>query len=146
MATKIFVNLPVRDLEASKAFFSRLGFSYDPQFTDENAACMVVDDGIYVMLLVQAFFQGFTHLPVADARQTTEVITALSCDSRERVDEIVRLAVEAGGTTPLEAKDYGFMYQHGFADLDGHLWEVAWMNPDAAAGDVTGVEEVPAHG
>lgn len=138
MATQIFVNLPVRDLEKSKAFFANLGYAYDPQYTDENAACMVVDDNMYVMLLAEPFFQGFTPRPVADASQTTEVITAISCDSRERVDEIIHLALDAGGTTPNEAKDYGFMYQHGFADLDGHLWEYVWMNP--AVGNEVGPE------
>jgi predicted lactoylglutathione lyase len=146
MATQIFVNLPVRDLERSKDFFGKLGYTYDPHYTDENAACMVVDENIFVMLLTVPFFQGFTTRAVANAQDTTEVITALSCDSREQVDEMVKLAVQAGATTPRESQDYGFMYQHGFADLDGHLWEYVWMNPEGVGEAVAGHKEEPAHG
>lgn len=127
MGRKIFVNLPVRDLDRAVAFFSALGFSFNPRFTDENATCMVVAEDIFVMLLVEPFFAGFTHKPVADAHQQTEVLVALSCDSREEVDGLVARALAAGGKAPLPVRDFGFMYQHGFEDPDGHLWELAYM-------------------
>ena len=129
MATKIFVNLPVRDLSRSVEFFTRLGFSFNPQFTDENATCMIVGEDIFVMLLVENFFKTFTHKEISDATRSTEVIVSLSTDSREAVDAMVHKAVAAGATTPRDPKDYGFMYQHGFQDLDGHLWEVFFMEP-----------------
>lgn len=124
----IFVNLPVRDLDASKAFFAALGYSFNPQFTDENAACMVISESIFVMLLVEPFFQTFTPQPLCDARRQTEVITCLSADSRKTVDSLVDKALAAGGTEPMPARDYGFMYQRGFQDRDGHLWEIAHMD------------------
>jgi uncharacterized protein len=132
MATQLFVNLPVKDLKRSVEFFTRLGYTFNPQFTDENATCMIVADNIYVMLLVESFFKTFTNKPVVDARTATEVIVALSAENRAQVDELVKKAVAAGATTPSEAKDYGFMYQHGYQDLDGHLWEVFYMDPNAA--------------
>ena len=132
MAKQIFVNLPVNNLDKSVAFFKRLGYTFNPKFTDENATCMIVGDNIFVMLLVEKYFKTFTPRPVADAKAATEVIIALSMDSREKVDEHVRTAVAAGGATPNEAKDHGFMYQHGFQDLDGHLWEVFYMDPKFA--------------
>lgn len=128
MATQIFVNLPCKDLPRSKAFFESLGYSFNPDFTDENAASMVVTDGIYVMLLTEPFFAGFTKKPVADAHKTTEAIVCLSLDSREAVDEIVAKAVAAGAKTPNDPQDHGFMYGHGFEDLDGHLWEFVHMS------------------
>ncbi|MFD1142662.1 VOC family protein [Larkinella insperata] len=131
MATQIFVNLPVKDLNKSIEFFTQLGYTFNPQFTDENATCMVISDTIYVMLLVEPFFRTFTKKEVADATKTTEVIVCLSADSREAVDALVSKAVAAGGTTPNEKQDQGFMYGHGFQDLDGHLWEVVYMNPSA---------------
>lgn len=131
MATQIFVNLPVKNLRRSQDFFASLGYSFNPDFTDENAACMIVDENICVMLLVESYFQTFTPKPVADARKATEVLTALSCDSRGKVDEMVEMAVAAGGTQYNEAKDHGFMYQHGFEDLDGHIWELIYMEPNA---------------
>lgn len=124
----IFVNLPVRDLDASKAFFAALGYSFNPQFTDHNAACMVISDSIFVMLLVQPFFQTFTTKALSDAHRQTEVITCLSADSRAAVDVLVDKALAAGGSEPMPARDYGFMYQRGFQDLDGHLWEIAHMD------------------
>lgn len=124
----IFVNLPVRDLEKSKTFFAALGYTFNPQFTNENAACMVISDSIFVMLLVEAFFKGFTTKPLSDARQQTEVITCLSADSRKAVDGLVDKALAAGASEPMPARDYGFMYQRGFQDLDGHLWEIAHMD------------------
>jgi predicted lactoylglutathione lyase len=131
MATKIFVNLPVGDLDKTVAFFSKLGFSFNAQFTDENATCMIVGEDIFVMLLVEKFFKTFTHKEICDATSSTEVIVSLSVDSRESVDEMIRKAIAAGATTPNEAKDYGFMYQHGFQDLEGHLWEIFSMEPSA---------------
>jgi predicted lactoylglutathione lyase len=131
-ATQIFVNLPVKNLEKSKAFFAALGYGFNPQFTDEKAACMIISDTICTMLLVEDFFKTFTPNPVSDATQVTEVLLCLSCDSREKVDELVGKAVAAGAKTPNPSKDYGFMYQHGFQDLDGHLWELIFMAPAPA--------------
>ena len=130
MATQIFVNLPVKDLDRSVAFFTKLGYTFNPQFTDENATCMIVGENIFVMLLVEGYFKTFTPKPVSDARKSTEVMVALSVESREHVDALIAKAVAAGGTTPNEAKDYGFMYQHGYEDLDGHLWEIFYMDPN----------------
>jgi uncharacterized protein len=129
--TKIFVNLPVKDLTKSKDFFARLGFSFNAQFTDETAACMVVSEDIYVMLLTHAKFKEFTPKEICDATKSSEVLVCLSCESRAKVDDRVRRAVAAGGTTYAEAKDHGFMYGHGFQDLDGHIWELMWMDPTA---------------
>jgi predicted lactoylglutathione lyase len=132
MTRKIFVNLPIRNMQASQAFFRQLGFQFNPQFTNEQGACLVIsEDHSYVMLLVEPFFQTFTVKPVADARQGTEVLLCISCDSRAEVDDMVRKALAAGGTAPNPPQDHGFMYSHGFTDLDGHVWEVMWM--DAAA-------------
>ena len=128
MATRIFVNLPVKDLKKSIGFFEKLGFSFNPQYTDENATCMIVGENIFVMLLVESFFQRFTKKPIADAKSSTEAIVCLSVESRARVEELVAAARAAGGTTPMEPQDHGFMYQHGFQDLDGHLWELAYMS------------------
>jgi predicted lactoylglutathione lyase len=132
MATQIFVNLPVKDLARSVAFFTRLGFSFNPQFTDENATCMIVGEDIFVMLLVERFFGTFTSKPVADATKSTEVLVCLSRDSRQGVDEMVRAALAAGGTTPRAPQDHGFMYAHGFEDPDGHIWELVYMEPAQA--------------
>jgi uncharacterized protein len=132
MSRQIFVNLPIKNMERSKAFFGALGFSFNPQFTNEQGACMVVSDSIYVMLLVEPFFQTFTRNQIADASKTTEVLICLSCESRAEVDELVRKAVAAGGSTPNAPQDHGFMYGHGFQDLDGHIWELAYMDPSAA--------------
>jgi uncharacterized protein len=139
MPTKIFVNLAVKDLDRSKAFFERLGFTFNPQFTDETAACMVVTDDIYAMLLTHPKFKEFTKKDVADAHKTTEVLTCLSFDSKEKVNEIVDNAVAAGGTEAREPQDYGLMYGRSFNDLDGHIWEIIWMDPttSGAAGCVS---------
>jgi predicted lactoylglutathione lyase len=126
---QIFVNLPVNDLSRSIEFFTKLGYKFNAQYTDETATCMIVSESIFVMLLTEAKFKTFTPKAVSDARQSTEVLVCLTCASREGVDELVRKAIAAGGSTYAEAKDYGFMYQHGFQDLDGHLWELVWMNP-----------------
>ena len=132
MLRQIFVNLPIADMARSRAFFEALGLGFNPQFTNEQGACLEIAENIYAMLLVKPFFQGFTKKPVADATQGTEVIIALSCDSRAEVDELVAKAVAAGATTPNPPMDHGFMFQHGFADLDGHQWEVFWMDMAAA--------------
>ena len=129
MASKIFVNLPVKDLDRSVAYFTALGYRFNPQFTDENATCMIIDeDNIFVMLLVEPYFQTFTPWPLSDARKQTEVITCLSSDSRAAVDKLVDKALAAGATEPMPVRDYGFMYQRGFQDLDGHLWEIVHMD------------------
>jgi predicted lactoylglutathione lyase len=130
--TQIYVNLPVANLHRSIEFFSQLGYAFNPQFTDESGTCMIVSENIYVMLLSEAKFQSFTPKAVCNARQNSEVLLCLSCKSREAVDDQVRKAVVAGGSTYAAAKDYGFMYQHGFQDLDGHIWELVWMNPKSA--------------
>jgi uncharacterized protein len=135
MSRKIFVNLPITNMDRSKAFFRALGFSFNPQFTNEQGACMVVADDIFIMLLVEPFFQTFTKKALSDASKSTEVIVCLSCDSRAEVDEFVKKAVAAGGKVPNAPQDHGFMYGHGFEDLDGHLWELAYM--DLAAAPVT---------
>jgi predicted lactoylglutathione lyase len=131
MATKIFVNLPVKELNRSVTFFTKLGYTFNAQFTDENATCMVVGDNICVMLLVEKFFKSFIKKEMADATKTAEVIIALSAESREKVDELVNKAIAAGATTPNEKQDQGFMYGWGFQDLDGHLWEIFYMEPSA---------------
>jgi predicted lactoylglutathione lyase len=131
MATKIFVNLPVKNLDRSVEFFTKLGFSFNAQFTDETATCMVVSEDIFVMLLTEAKFKEFTPNPICDATKSTEVLVCLSSESREEVNKMIRNAVAAGGTTYNEPKDYGFMYGHGFQDLDGHIWETMFMEPSA---------------
>ena len=131
MAKQIFVNLPVKNLNKSKEFFSRLGFSFNPQFTDDKAACMIIGENMYVMLLVEMFFKTFTKKDISDATKTTEVLIAIDTSSRQEVDEMVNKAVEAGGTIYKEPQDYGWMYQHSFADLDGHQWEIGYMDISA---------------
>ncbi|XGV96609.1 MAG: VOC family protein [Leptolyngbya sp. BL-A-14] len=133
MSTQIFVNLPVKDLQRSIAFFTKLGYQFNPQFTDETATCMIVSETIYVMLLTHEKFKTFTPNAICDARKSTEVLTCLSVESREKVDGMVREAVAAGGTTYNEPQDHGFMYAHGFQDLDGHIWELIYMEPSAIA-------------
>jgi uncharacterized protein len=131
MSTKIFVNLPVRDLSRSIDFFTRLGFSFNQQFTDENAACLVITDDIYAMLLVEKFFRSFTPKEVADATRTTEAIVALGLDRREQVDELAERALAAGGKPANEPTDQDFMYGRSFQDPDGHIWEVFHLDPAA---------------
>jgi len=126
---KIFVNLAVRDLERSKDFFAKLGFAFNPQFTDDKAACMVVSQEAYVMLLKEPFFKTFTKKEICDTTRHTEGLFALSCDSRGEVDELVRKAVANGGRRAMEPIDQGFMYGSSFYDPDGHHWEVLWMDP-----------------
>lgn len=131
MSTKIFVNLPVKELNRSKGFFENLGFTFNPQFTDDTAACMVISNDIYAMLLTHDKFREFTKKEISDSSKTAEVILALSADNKEKVIETVDKAIQAGATEPIGPKDYGFMYQRSFQDLDGHLWEVIWMDPSA---------------
>lgn len=131
MAQQIFVNLPVKNLEASISFFTKLGYTFNPQFTDETATCMIVSETIFVMLLTEEKFQSFTPKPIADAKKFTEVLICLSCESKEAVHEMVKKAVAAGGTIYADAKDYGFMVQHGYQDLDGHMWELAYLDMSA---------------
>jgi hypothetical protein len=128
-ARKIFVNVRVRDLPASKAFFAKLGFSFNAQFTNDDAACMVLSEEGYVMLLTPEHWSHFTKKEPCDTKTHTEAMLALSCESREEVDRMVAIALESGGTPAMEAQDFGFMYSWSFYDLDGHHWEVAWMDP-----------------
>ncbi|MEU6756879.1 VOC family protein [Streptomyces sp. NPDC046685] len=125
----IFVNLPVKDLDASKAFWSKLGYSFNAQFTDENCASMVISDTIVAMLLAEARYKDFTHKEIADATTTSEVLLCLSAPSRAAVDELVDGALAAGATEPRPAQDHGVMYGRAFDDLDGHTWEIMWMDP-----------------
>jgi predicted lactoylglutathione lyase len=131
VSRKIFVNLPVKNLKKSMDFFTKVGFKNNPQFTDDTAACMVASEHIFVMLLTEPKFRSFAPKPIADATKTTGVLIALSYDSKDQVNEVVRLATSNGGSTYAEPKDYGFMYQHGFQDPDGHIWEIFWMDPAA---------------
>jgi len=133
MNQKIFVNLPVKNIEKTRAFFASLGYSFNLQFSNDSALCMVISEHIFAMLLAEPFFQTFTRKPVADATKGTEVLVCLSCDSRAEVDALVAKAVAAGGKTPNAPVDHGFMYGHGFEDLDGHLWELMYMDMAAAA-------------
>jgi predicted lactoylglutathione lyase len=123
----MFVNLPVKDLKKSIGFFMKLGFTFNPQFSDETATCMIVSEDIFVMLLTHDKFKSFTPKAICDATKSTEVLVCLSCESRENVDDMVRQAVDAGGTTYNQPQDHGFMYGHGFQDLDGHIWELIYM-------------------
>lgn len=131
MPRQIFVNLPVKNLSKSIDFFTQLGYQFNAQFTDETATCMIVSDTIFVMLLTEAKFKTFTPKAICDATKNTEVLVCLSCESRADVDEMVRIAVSAGGTTYNEPQDHGFMYAHGYQDLDGHIWELVYMEPEA---------------
>lgn len=128
--SNIFVNVPVSDLEKSKAFFSALGFSFNPQFTSEKAACMIVGDHMFAMLLTHEIFSTFTRKSIADATQSTEVLIGISASSREEVDRLADAALANGAERYSDPVDHGFMYQRAFADLDGHQWEVIWMNPE----------------
>ncbi len=129
MATQIFVNLPVKDLQKSIEFFTKLGFTFNPQFTDETATCMIITQNIFAMLLTEEKFKSFTKKPISDAMRSTEVLLAIDAESREKVDEMVRNALDAGGSIYMDPQDHGWMYQHSFADLDGHQWEVLFMDP-----------------
>ncbi len=128
MATKIFINLPVRNLEKSMSFFTQLGFSFNPQFTDDKAGCMIISDNIFAMLLVDSYFQTFTKKPVCDASKSTEVLIAIDTPSKEALRQLVEKAKSLGATIYAEPQDHGWMYQHSFADLDGHQWEIMYAD------------------
>lgn len=128
----LFVNLPVRDLERSKAFFGALGFEFNPQFTNETAACMIISPMCSVMLLTEARFRDFTRNEIADTRTHTEGLHAFSCDSREEVQRMVRTAIEAGGSPAMDPQDHGFMFGWSFKDPDGHHWEPMWIDMSQA--------------
>ena len=132
MARQIFVNLAISDMARSRAFFESLGFAFNPQFSNEQGACMVIADNIFAMLLVKPFFKTFVDTDIADATKVIEVLTCLSCDSREEVDALVKKAVAGGGKAHRQPQDHGFMYGHGFVDPDGHVWELVYMVPNAA--------------
>ena len=131
MATKIFVNLPVQDLKKSMAFFRQIGYSFNPQFTDDTAACMVISEDIYAMLLTHEKFSQFTPKKIADSSQTTEVLVCLSCESKDAVNALVDKALTVGATEARDPQDYGFMFGRSFNDLDGHIWEIMWMDESA---------------
>lgn len=132
VATKIFVNLPVKDLQKSVAFYTRLGYKFNPQFTDETATCMIVSEDIFVMLLTHPKFKTFIPNAICDAQKSTEVLLAVSVESRGKVDEMISNAMAAGGKTFRKPEDHGFMYYHAYQDPDGHIWEVTWLDPSAA--------------
>ena len=125
----IFVNFPSKDLPRTKEFWGKLGYSFNPQFTDDNAGCLVISDTIYAMLLTEPFFKTFTTQELCDTSKSTEGLFALSCESRAEVDDLVKKAIAAGGRHAMDAQDHGFMYGWSFYDLDGHHWEVLWMDP-----------------
>jgi len=131
---KLFVNIPVSDLQRSIRFFEALGFVFNPQFTDATASCMLVGEDAYFMLLVHDRFTGFSRRPLGDPRRETNALFAISVNSRAEVDEMVRKAVAAGGSHAVDAQDHGFMYGWSFYDLDGYHWEVFWMDPAAIQG------------
>ena len=134
MNRNIFVNLPVKDLDRSKAYFAKLGYTFNPQFTDDTAACMVISENIYAMLITHARFADFTAKAIADSTKTTEVLVALSCESKEEVAEIAGKALAAGATEAKPPQDYGFMVVRSLNDLDGHIWEYMWMDPGHVVG------------
>jgi predicted lactoylglutathione lyase len=130
-AKSMFVNLPVKDLKKSVEFFTTVGFEFNPNFTDDNATCMVIGENIYSMLLVEEYFKTFTKKEISDASKTTEVLIALMVESREKVDKLVNSAIAAGGNIANDTQDLGFMYQRSFLDLDGHQWEIGFMDESA---------------
>ncbi|MCD0472817.1 glyoxalase/bleomycin resistance/extradiol dioxygenase family protein [Flavobacterium sp. EDS] len=132
MKTEIFLNLPVKDLKRSMAFFTELGFTFNLNFTDDKAACLEIGENIFAMLLLEEFFKTFTQKQICNTATTTEILMALSVDSRKKVDEIIAAVVKAGGIEYMEAKDYGWMYQKAFLDLDGHHWEIFFMDESQA--------------
>ena len=128
IAKQIFVNLSVKDLKRTTEFFTKLGFKFNPKFTDENAACLIIGENIFAMLLVEKYFKTFIKKELCNSKKSTEVLTALSVESKEKVDEIVNKAIKIGGRKAREPQDHGFMYGRSFEDLDGHIWEVFWMD------------------
>lgn len=133
MATQIYVNLPVKDLNRTVDFFTKLGFSFNPQFTDDNATCMIIGENIYAMLLVEKFFKTFINKDITDTSKSVEVITAISVDSRAQVEDMYNKAIAAGATSHRDADDHGWMYSRSFQDLDGHHWEVLYADEAALA-------------
>ncbi|TRX03187.1 VOC family protein [Flavobacterium gawalongense] len=131
MVSKIFINLAVKDLKKSIAFFTKLGFSFNPKFTDESATCMIIAENIFAMLLTEERFKDFTKKEICNAHKNTEVLIAIAVESREKVDELVKNAVDAGGSIYMNQQDHGWMYVHSFADLDGHQWEILYMDESA---------------
>jgi len=131
MAKQIFINLPVKDISKSISFFKKLGFKFNPRFTDDKAACMIIGENIFAMLLLEKFFKTFTKKEIADAKKTTEVLIAIDTKSRKEVNEMIKKAVDAGGSIYNKPQDHGGMYGHSFADLDGHQWEVLYMDETA---------------
>jgi predicted lactoylglutathione lyase len=131
MITNIFVNLPVKDLNKTVEFFTKLGFTFSPQFTDENITCMIVGKDIFVMLLVEKFFKTFTKKEISDTTKNTEAIVALSAQSREEVDQMMEKVVNAGGKEARDPQDHGWMYGRSFEDINGHLWEIFYMDESA---------------
>ena len=127
MHSEIYVNLPVRDLKRSVDFFTKLGYTFHPQFTDENATCMILGPKLYAMLLTEKFFSSFTNKAITDTSKATEVLTCVACTSRAEVDKLVGIARANGAQVPRQAQDHGFMYAHGYEDLDGHTWELIHM-------------------
>ena len=134
MSKQIFINLPVADLAKAKDFYTAIGHSINPKFSDDNAACVVISDAIYVMLLVNPFFQGFTAKAICDTATHIETLLALSAESRAEVEAIMERAHAAGGKEPTPARDHGFMFQRTFQDLDGHTWEIFYMDESAFPG------------
>jgi uncharacterized protein len=128
MHKQIIVNLPIANIAKSKVFFTALGYSFNPEFTGDRSAALVLGDNLTAMLMVREFFATFTSKPIADAKTSIGGWVCLTCDSREQVDTLVGKAVAAGGTTPREAKDHGFMYSNAFEDLDGHTWVLIHMS------------------
>lgn len=128
METKIFVNLPVKDLKRSSTFFSKMGYSFDPQFSDDNAKCLIISDHIFVMLLVEPFFKSFTKKEIPDFSRTAGAILSISTDNREAVDELMKKSISAGGKDVSQPQQVDFMYTRSFEDPDGHLWEVFYMD------------------
>lgn len=131
MASKIFVNLAVKDLKKSIVFFTKLGFTFNPQFTDESATCMIIAENIFAMLVTEERFKDFTKKEICNAHKNTEVLLAIDAETKEKVDEMVKNAVDAGGSIYMEPQDDGWMYGHSFADLDGHQWEIFYMDESA---------------
>lgn len=137
MSAKIFINLPVKDLQKSKAFFIKTGFTFNEDFADESAACMIISENIFAMLLTHAKFKQFTPKEIPDGKRFTEVINCISAESKNKVNEMVNNAMAAGGKETRESLDYGYMYGRSFNDLDGHIWEIMWMDQSNCEEDIT---------
>ncbi len=137
MSSKIFVNLAVKDLQRSINFFTELGFTFNPQFTNHEATCMIIGENIFAMLMIEERFKDFTKKPICDATKATEVLICIDVPAREDVDRMVNKALEVGGSSYIDAQDHGWMYIRSFADPDGHQWEVAYMNETAIPEDLS---------